>query len=222
MQKNYSKYNYNITIIKKQVKNLTISIKANGGVVVTAPRYLSNEYIDKFISLKQNWIEKKIQKIISNNTLIKYKNGDKVSFLGKKYTLKIKASNKNYVKLENNKLILEVEKNEFFLKEKILYDWYKLQAKKIFSDIVEFYLNLTNQSIKLFRIRRMKTRWGSCNIKKKYLNLNLDLIKYDKKAIEYVILHEIAHLTHPNHSKSFYNYISNYMPDFKERKKLLD
>jgi predicted metal-dependent hydrolase len=63
----------------------------------------------------------------------------------------------------------------------------------------------------------MHSRWGSCNSKKGYINLNLYLIRKDIRFIEYVILHELAHLIHPNHSKDFYRFIENIMPDFKER-----
>ena len=67
----------------------------------------------------------------------------------------------------------------------------------------------------------MKTRWGSCNPHKGYINLNLELIKNPKESIEYVVFHELSHLIHPNHSKEFYSYISAYMPDWKRRKEIL-
>jgi predicted metal-dependent hydrolase len=68
----------------------------------------------------------------------------------------------------------------------------------------------------------MKSRWGSCNPKKSYINLNQELIKKPKKAIEYVVLHEIAHLKHHNHDFGFYNYLSSYMPDWKDVMEKLD
>ncbi|MGL4687373.1 MAG: M48 metallopeptidase family protein, partial [Fusobacteriaceae bacterium] len=67
----------------------------------------------------------------------------------------------------------------------------------------------------------MKTRWGSCNTRKKYLNFNILLLASPLESIEYVVLHEIAHLKYPHHQKSFWNYISFYMPDWKDRKKKL-
>ena len=67
----------------------------------------------------------------------------------------------------------------------------------------------------------MKTRWGSCNVKTKNINLNLELIKKPQECIEYVVLHELAHLKHPNHSKQFWEYVGMHMPDWKLRKKKL-
>jgi hypothetical protein len=68
----------------------------------------------------------------------------------------------------------------------------------------------------------MKTRWGSCNYHKKFINLNLELIKKSRKSIEYVVFHELVHLIHPNHSPKFYNYLTLYMPDWKLRKEILE
>ena len=64
----------------------------------------------------------------------------------------------------------------------------------------------------------MKTRWGSCNPKTPYINLNLKLIEKSKRAIEYVILHELIHLKYPYHNREFYDYLGLYMPDWRERK----
>ncbi len=68
----------------------------------------------------------------------------------------------------------------------------------------------------------MKTRWGSCNTQKGFINLNLELIKKTKICIEYVIFHELVHLIYPNHSKEFYKYLTLYMPDWEERKEKLE
>jgi predicted metal-dependent hydrolase len=68
----------------------------------------------------------------------------------------------------------------------------------------------------------MKTRWGSCNPSKGYINLNSELIKKAKESIEYVIFHELTHLVHLNHSKEFYNYLDTYMPDWRKRKDKLE
>ena len=67
----------------------------------------------------------------------------------------------------------------------------------------------------------MKTRWGSCNYNKRYVNINIELIKRSRFEIEYVILHELAHLKHPNHSKKFYDYVEKYMPNYKIAEKML-
>ena len=86
--------------------------------------------------------------------------------------------------------------------------------------MLEKWLLITNKSINKLTIKTLKRNWGSCEVGKKNINLNSELLKQDRRFVEYVILHEIAHLEHPNHSKNFYNYVARFMPDWKERKKL--
>ncbi|MDE4992440.1 M48 metallopeptidase family protein, partial [Francisella tularensis] len=82
----------------------------------------------------------------------------------------------------------------------------------ILNNLVAKYLKITNQEITGVTIKKTKTRWGSCNYVKKTINLNFNLFLRDIQAIEYVVLHEIAHLTHTNHSKEFYAYVASYIP----------
>jgi len=142
-------------------------------------------------------------------------------YLGQRYKLKVIPSKIEKVILDEQYLILYVKIDDEITKQRLIDKWYRQQAKKIFNDILQKYLNILQTSINRLSIKKMKTRWGSCNYYKRYINLNLYLIRKDIKAIEYVILHELAHLTYPNHSKEFYNYIALYMPDWKARKKTL-
>jgi predicted metal-dependent hydrolase len=96
-------------------------------------------------------------------------------------------------------------------------EFYYSEAKILFNKLIKKYHPYINKPINKIRIKKMTTRWGSCNYKKGYINLNLYLIKKDIKFIEYVILHELTHLIYPNHSKDFYNFIRNIMPDYKDR-----
>ena len=71
-------------------------------------------------------------------------------------------------------------------------------------------------------VRKMKTLWGSCSVNRGIITLNFYLIKAGIPYIDYVVLHELTHFLYPNHSKQFYMFLSNYMPDWKERKQVLD
>jgi predicted metal-dependent hydrolase len=93
--------------------------------------------------------------------------------------------------------------------------WYQLRAVELFRDIIREYEIVLDKKVEVIRVKKMTTRWGSCNSKKAYINLNQELIKKPIGSIRYVILHELAHLTYPNHSKEFYQYIQRLMPDFK-------
>jgi predicted metal-dependent hydrolase len=89
--------------------------------------------------------------------------------------------------------------------------------KYVFDEYIEKYSYLIDKSINRVSLKYMNTRWGSCNYKKGYINLNINLIHKNKEFIEYVVFHELVHLLYPNHGKDFYAFIYKYMPDYKMR-----
>ena len=96
------------------------------------------------------------------------------------------------------------------------------RQRYIFFNIFQEFNKIVKQDIKRVKIRQMKTRWGSCNPYKSYINLNIELIKKPKACIEYVVFHELANLLYPGHSKKFYDYMSLYMPNWQKRKEILE
>jgi predicted metal-dependent hydrolase len=147
-----------------------------------------------------------------------------VYFLGKPYTVQLVESKQNII-VESDDIVSfhlnpsVIDNREFKLE--LLEEFYRDRADIILNNLVAKYLKITNQEIERVTIKKTKTRWGSCNYVKKTINLNYNLVLRDIGAIEYVVLHEIAHLTHPNHSREFYAYIYSYMPDWKARERKL-
>ncbi len=84
-----------------------------------------------------------------------------------------------------------------------------------------YFCSVLNEELPKIKVRNMKSRWGVCHISKKYITLNLQLLSKPMPCIEYVVLHEYAHFIQPNHSKKFWAVVEHYMPDYKERRKLL-
>ncbi len=211
-----------IEIIKKSVKNLTLRIYPDGKIKLTAPIRTRDEYIKYFLEKKQPWIEKKLKELKARKIeQISYTTGEQLFFLGKKYNFILKESKKDFVVKDNFSITLYTKfPDDYEAKNKIINGWYRGEAEKIFVPILEKYLKLTGKKIEKLTIKTLKRNWGSCNYKKRHINLNAEMLKKDIKFIEYVILHEIAHLEHPDHSINFYSYIEKFMPDWKERKKL--
>lgn len=211
-----------VKIIRKSVKNLILKIRPNGDIEVVAPRQISEIYIKDFINRKKTWIDKKLNEIKSRkNNPISYCSGDKIFYLGKEYNFILIKSDRDFVKKSDLSIILFTKfPDDYKYKHEFINSWYREESKKIFIPILEKYLKITGKEIEKLTIKTLKTNWGSCNYKKRFINLNSEMMKKDIKFIEYVILHEIAHLEHPNHSKNFYNYIEQFMPDWKLRKKL--
>ncbi len=211
--------NIEITFKRKSVKNISIKIKSQKEVILTYPIFISKKRALEFLESKKTWIEKKLSTFPKELDLV---DGDVVKYLGFKYRLKLITSKKNRAFIEDKIIMIESKNiDDFELKQKILKEFYRQKAKEIFPKLLVSWEKITNQKVQKLTIRDSKTRWGSCNTQKAYINLSLHLVKKPLDAIEYVILHELAHLTHPNHSREFYSYIEKFMPDFRERGKML-
>lgn len=180
-----------ITIRKGEYKNITITIKSNGEVFVNAPKRTSERDVLNFIKQKQDWIDRNIDKIKLYKSLYNKFDFDKYVY-------------KNLQKFEvsNNK--------EFYNKTFIEY-------------IIPFVKSISSKiglnSSKIIKTNS-KRMWGSMNNKKE-MHLNWKLIILPEKLIEYVIVHELCHIKHLNHSKYFWQEVSKYLPDYKTRKKEL-
>ena len=219
-------------IHRKKVKNINLRIKPNLEVYISVPMNLHRDYIENFIRSKEEWIKsvlKKVENVKEKQKDFEYKNGEIHKFLGKEYNLTVKTGNFNAVSLKNNirpnEIILTVNENIFENideKKKIMEKWYFENAKKLFLQFMEKWLEILDENVEKVAIKPMKTRWGSCNYVKRYINLNTELIKRTPFEIEYVILHELTHLKYPNHGRGFYNYIEQYMPNYKVAEKMLN
>ena len=213
-----------VKIVRKDVKNITLKVRPNGEAILTAPKTASDEHIKFIIKKRAKWIAQKRAFFASFKTLKKeYVSGEDFKYLGRSYRLKVVQSKEERVKLQRGYLELFVkDKSDIKRKENLIYEWYYEKATLYFFNILQEFNKIVKQDIKSVKIRQMKTRWGSCNPYKSYINLNIELIKKPKACIEYVVFHELAHLLYPNHSKKFYDYLTLYMPDWQKRKEILE
>ena len=215
---------FNIQIIKKDVKHLTLKVTPIGEVILTAPMDTSNEYINTIIKKRSKWINEKLTFYKHyEKTPKELVSGENFEYLGRNYRLKIFESKKELAKLQRAYFEIYVKnKTDYRRKEQLINDWYYEKALVHFFNIFLKFNEITKKDIEDIKIRQMKIRWGSCNTEKSFINLNLELIKKPKICIEYVIFHELVHLIHPNHSKEFYRYLTLYMPDWEKRKEKLE
>ena len=210
-------------------KNINITIKNDGFIYVSAPKKVALADINKIIFSKKEWIlnaQKNIKskKTIKNNS--SFRNNSSFYLYGELMKLRIFPDTKNYlfINIENKEVV-------FFVKEKYINDQkyktstlnklLKSELKTLITKYSNKYLKNLSLCLSELEIRTMKTRWGTCIPAKKKILFNFNLIHCPKECIEYVVLHEIAHLIHPNHSKKFYNTIELHMKDWKERKNKL-
>lgn len=197
-------YEFEIKVIKKPVKYLRLKVARNGDISLNLPLHTSEKFALEFLNKNLAWLRKIKAKISTKPA----KNENEVEFLGQTYTLNI-DKNTTCVNIENS-LITAPSKLEFrrFCDNKI---------KELLNASISHFAPLINRPINHISFKHMRTRWGSCNHKKGYINLNLNLIAKKREFIEYVVLHELAHLVYPHHKKEFYDLIESFMPDYKIR-----
>ena len=218
-------------IQRKNVKNINLKVSIDKKVTVSIPMKMPLDKAKDFIKRKSDWIKKQqdyYNDIVEQKETLTFETGETIYLLGKQYILRITKDCKNNINI-NNKYI-EVHVKEKFIENKeyirkIYEKWLKNYAFGIIEESVKkYYKILKKYDIKMpkIEIRKMKTRWGSCIPMNNKIIFNLNLIKSPICCIEYVVLHELSHFQYKNHSRSFYNFITIFMPDWKERKKILD
>ncbi len=198
---------YNIEVVKKKTtKNTYIRVKKDLTIYVTTSIFTPTKEITKLIEDNAD----KIRKMISQQE-IKNENNTGFYFLGKKYDV---------VNVEYCDISFGTKK--VFINKNIDIDkWYKKQAEVIFKDHLDKIYHRFSKRIPYpeLKIRKMKTRWGVCNIRTKTITLNLELIKREEKYLDYVIVHELSHLIHANHSPKFWALVEENMKDYKKYRK---
>ena len=217
------KFDFNLNI-KKTNRKKTISIVVKNQIVkVLVPNYIGDLEIEKLIESKISWIQKKLSlernsKILNNKNYI---NGEVFKYLGRDYYLIIKPGNSLNIDIVGNKLVVNTinYNNPQKIKEEIKL-WYINEAEKKIKVIHRYYESLMKLSANKLIFGEYKSKWGSCN-SKKVISYDWRIIMSPITVINYLVVHEISHIVHPNHSKAFWSYVSNYIEDHKDKKKWL-
>lgn len=204
---------------------MSIRVLPDKRVEIKIPIHFNIDEIETFLTKHSRWLFKRIDAIDDNYTEEKkFVSGELHYFLGKQYPIEIIDSAKNYVAFRNDVINIYVKTSYTpEIISHILDCWYMEQARRVFKECAEPLIKQMakyNVTPKSFTIRKMKTRWGSCSSKGS-ISLNLDLIKLPEQCIKEVILHELCHLVHFNHSNEFYALMTAEMPDWKIWKKEL-
>ena len=208
-------------------KTLGIKVYPDTSVKVFAPIDTDLPIIEQLLKAKRKWIEKQqrsFQSYLPATPARQYIGGESFLYLGKQYMLKIEPSTAEEVKLYQGRLVVKTGNPEATQIKKLLQQWYIARATILFNKLFEeqFYLfKRFGLEKPILQIKKMEKRWGSCTPKQKII-LNPELIKAPVVCINYVILHELCHLVHHNHSKSFYRLLENFMPDWQKYKQLLE
>ena len=199
--------NYKVVIERKNNKNTYIRIKDDLSIYVTTNYFTSERDIIKLLNDNYNYLSKMIQR------KKKHIEKDNAFYLfGKKYDIIIDSS-VDKIYLSGNKIYVS-DMNKFN-------KWLKKETKKLYKDHLDKIYNEFEENIPYpkLKIRNMKTRWGVNNKRDNSVTLNSKLITFDLTKLDYVIVHELSHFIHFDHSKAFWEVVSKYCPNYKQIRK---
>lgn len=216
-------------LTRKNVKNINLRIKSDATISVSAPFSIALSEIESFMASKSDYIlthMRRFKKMQLNHPKVKnYMDGENFYLLGENIRLKIAQDIQENVWTDGVFLYLKIQDiNNESRKQRLVEDFFRKQREEVFQEIIDDIYPIFSEYGILYptiKLRKMKTRWGSCIPSKTQITLNTMLIEVPKTCIEYVVLHEFAHFIHPNHSKAFYDFVAKLMPDWKERKEQL-
>lgn len=207
-------------VFYKSVKNLHLNVLPPlGNVRVTAPQNMNDDAVRAFLASRISWI-KKMQKQFKDQdrqTKRKYVSGESHYLFGRMYKLDVVIGDLPGLRIKNKKAIVLTISAKSDLKEKeiIIKNWYKNLLDEYLKKAVPKWEKMVGVKSNEWKIRRMKTRWGSCNQNAKKIQFNLELAKKPEKCIDYVILHELVHLRERTHNNNFAKHMDKYMKNWK-------
>ena len=191
----------------------------NGDVKVSAPAEMELEIIRTFIISKLSWIKKQQQKVQTQEreTPREFLERESHYFQGKRYLLKIQATNKKaYVSLTHKNIVLNIRNSSSVEQKKnLLFEWYRAQLKAQIPQLIKQYEQMMQVSVHEFGIKKMKTKWGTCSPTARRIWVNLELAKKPPECLEYIIVHEMTHLLEPTHNQRFVSLMNKFLPQWR-------
>jgi predicted metal-dependent hydrolase len=212
-----------VEVTQKDIKNVHLSVYPPlGQVKIAAPERMELDTIRIYAISKLSWIRKQQAKILSQKREAprEYITRESHYYLGKRYLLNVIEHNSPpVVKLKHNKIELYIRPGTNSQKRKeILEEWYRNQLKELVRKQINKWEDIMNVQTNDFGIKKMRTKWGTCNIEAKRIWINLELAKKPIQCIDYIIVHELTHLMERNHNSKFVAIMDNYLPNWKELK----
>lgn len=210
-----------VQVIRKRIKNLNLAVyPPDGRVRVSVPASLSDEAVRSMVVGKLEWIRRKQARMHGQRrkSPVEIVTGETHDFRGQPYQLNvIEATGRPFVSLNGDRrLDLCVQPGmDRAARLAVLDRWYRTELRDLIPSLVAKWEPIVGVEIADCRIRRMKTRWGSCNIQASRIWLNLELVKKPHHCLEYVVVHEMVHLHERLHNDRFFAYMDKFMPDWR-------
>lgn len=218
-----------VIIERKNVKKIRLKVFPNGVIKLSAPFGVPDEYIDDFLKSNTTWIEKSLNYYEDTAAIAfgtKIFSGVSTRILGRQIRVIVSETKKYKIDQKGDYIYIQspvAGDKQALLKQ--FERWWLKQSKSYYLVVIgRLYPIIGKHGINkpTLQVRKMKTLWGSCSRMHNKINLNYYLYKATPPCIDYVVLHELAHFLYPKHNKDFYDFLTVHMPDWKERKRILD
>jgi predicted metal-dependent hydrolase len=209
-----------VDVVLKEIKNIHLSVyPPTGRVRISAPSHMNIDTIRVYAISRLGWIKKQQNKLRGQEreTPREYLNRESHYFRGKRYLLKIvESEGPSSVKLQHGSILLHIRPDAGQeKKQSILDEWYRKQLKVTIPDLIAMWEKRIGVRVNEFGVRKMKTKWGTCNPEARRIWVNLELAKKPQECLEYIVVHEMVHLLERHHNERFVSLMDNVMPKWR-------
>lgn len=210
-----------IDVVRKDIKNMHLAVyPPTGRIRIAAPLRINDEAVRLFAISKIAWIKRQQRnfKKQDRETSREYSTRESHYFLGQRYLLNVIEQNAAPKVILRNKTYIDLylrPDTSLKKRQEVMNEWYRSELKKLIPPIIQKYEKKLGVICNEWGVKQMKTKWGSCNIEKKRIWLNLELAKKPAICLEYIILHELIHLIERHHNDVFMAYMDKFMPQWK-------
>lgn len=216
-----------VDVVYKDIKNLHIGVYPPfGRVRVSAPRKLDDEKVRLAVIHRLSWIRRQREQLRLSNRQSEREmvTGESHYVWGVRCRLKVvERPGRAHIELEGSRLTLYAPAGRSAeQRRKLLDTWYREQLRHAVPALIARWERKLNVVVPLWRVRRMKTKWGTCNREKRHLTFNVELAKKHPDCLEYIVVHEMAHFLERNHGERFTKLMDDLMPDWRSRRDLLN
>jgi predicted metal-dependent hydrolase len=216
-----------VDVVLKDIKNVHLSVyPPDGAVRISAPQRMSLDTIRLFAISRLTWITQQQKKLREQEreTPRDYVERESHYVWGKRYLLELREVDAPpLVELRHKRLVLNVRPGtSLAARESVMEEWYRQQLKIAVAPLLVRWEPLLGISTRRFFVQRMKTKWGSCNQYERTIRLNTELAKKPPECLEYLVVHELAHLIEPTHNARFIALMDRFLPQWRLRRELLN
>ncbi|MCB9987708.1 MAG: M48 family metallopeptidase [Rhodospirillales bacterium] len=219
--------NIPVEIVRKDIKNIHLGVyPPEGKVRISVPRHITDDNVRLAIASRLPWIRKRQEELRKQprQTEREYVSGESHYYQGRRYILRVvEGPGRHFVSINNNaKMVLHVQPGTSKDgRARAVHDWYRQQLKASVAVLLEKWQPVLGKKVQSWGVKKMKTKWGSCNIADRRIWINLELAKKSPECLEYILVHELVHLHERHHNEKFRRLMDRYLPSWRKSRDVL-